>query len=217
MANKPSKPRGSQALKSDLKILRERGLYKPKNSRAAPTEYAKRIAKKFSDVISGKASVVTAKSAKRGGKGFIEASRLAAGDRAGTIRAVRNKVIVPTQGGEQARYSVKTGRVRVTRKTEGGNYIRETFPGDHRSLKAIKAQLKPGDRVAVPLFRGRKGVEWQTMTPEEFEAFWRQYSNRGTAPAYDKDGKRKIYHDLASHVQIFRYEAPRAPRKRKLI
>jgi hypothetical protein len=217
MARKASKPGASQDLKSNLKILKDRGLYKPKNSRAAPTGYAKRIAKKFSDVISGKASVVTAKSAKHGGKGFIEAARLAMGDRAGTIRAVRNKVIVPTQGGEQARYSVKTGRVRVTRKTEGGTYVRESFPGDHRSLKTIKAQLKPGDRVAVPLFRGRKGVEWQTMELAEFEAFWRQYSSRGTAPVYDRVGKRKIYHDLASHVQIFRYEAPRAPRKRKLI
>ena len=96
----------------------------------------------------------------------------------------------------------------MTRKVGADTYVREPFQGKSRQLKDLLKQLGPNDRIAVPLFRGKRGVEWQNMTADEFAAFWRQYSLRGTART--EKGSRRIYHDLGKVVQIFRIEGPSA-------
>lgn len=195
MAKKTRKSQSGQAQKSGLKKLREKGLYKPKKPRAAPTKYGKSLLSRFADVLSGKASVVTA--VEKGRKGFKAASKYArsGNDKMGTVRVVRNKIVVPTQAGEIARFSKKG--VRVTRRVGEDVYVREPL----QKHKQILEQLKPGDRIAVPLNRGKRGVEWMQLTPEDYRAFQRQYD--------------ETYKNLGSHVQIFRLE--KAKRRSRLI
>lgn len=185
MAKKSRKPVLSQAQKRDIKRLREKGVYKPKDARKAPTRHAKGLLVKFADLLRGKAKIVTVKGARR----------FAAGDKPGTVRAVRGKLVVPAQEGEQVRYSKKTGKVRVTRRVGRATYVRELFSGMRRTVEDVLRQLKPGDRVAVPFYRGRFGTEWLNMTEDEFRAFIAEYRER--------------YKGVLNFVEAFRYEGPR--------
>jgi hypothetical protein len=203
VAKNTTKPKLSQSQKSDLKALRKKGLYKPVKPRAAPTKYAKGLLSRFKDVLTGKASVVTAKGQTKRSKGFKEAAQFNRGQSSGTVRAIRNKIIVPTQVGEVARFSKKSGKVRVTRNINGAKYVREPFPKRPRDFRDAGRSLRPGDRIAVPSWRGdAKGVEWYTLSAEEWRMFWLQYGPKGSAET--RGGKKHRYNDLLSHIQISR-------------
>ena len=209
MASKTRKPALSQAETAGLKKLRKVGLYKPKSSRAPPTKYAISLLKTYSDYLTGKASVVTAKSEIKRNKGYKEAASYKKTDKQkpGIVRVIRNKIVVPTQKGEIVRFSKKG--MRVTRKVDGDYYVRTPFKGSTDTLEEIFAQLKPTDRVAIPLYRSaRHGVEWQTVTQDEFRAFYTQYGPSGSAT--NKKGLPRLYDDLTSHIQIFHLEGPSA-------
>jgi hypothetical protein len=200
VAKKSKSARNSQAEKSGLKRLRKKGLYTPKKPRAAPTRYGRGLLKTFADVITGKASVVTVKPAKQKGrkrtKGFAEARKFASGEKPGTVRAKRNKLVVPTQGGERAHYNPRTGKVRVTRRVGSDLYVREPLKGKIRTLDDLRARLRPNDRIAIPFNRGGRGVEWMNMTPDEFHAFMGQYA--------------QTYKNVLNFVEIFRLEGKSA-------
>lgn len=198
-----------------LKELRRKGLYKPENPRRV-TEYGKSLLRKFSDVLSGNATVVTAKGRSettgRAVSGFNLAKKYkVSDDDSGTVRVVRNKIIVPTQKGERARFNERTGKLQVVRKVGRAKYVREPFTGSPSALRDLERQLKPGDRISVPIWRGKRGVEWSIMTQEEFKRFWNEYGPRGSAIVTTAGGRvrKHRYRNLAQHVQRFRYDAPK--------
>jgi len=205
MAKKARRAPNSQEQKKARSILIKKGLYKPKNPRGPLTDYAKKLLRKFSDVTAGKASVVTAKAEKKGNKGFKEARAANTGEnRPGTVRTVRNKIIVPTQTGEQARYSKKEG-VRVTRRVGNDVYVRRPFKRRPRSIAGVRSQLKEGDYIAVPLYRARsRGVEWTRMSPEDFTAFLTQYGPKAT---------KREYENLLDYIEISSIEQPKRERR----
>lgn len=203
IANKPRKSRNVKQTRSELGILRRKGLYKAKRPRAKLTRYALGLLRKFRDVITGKASVVNVGS-------MESAKRLRTGETTGTVRTKGRLAVVPSQGDERVRYSKKTGRIIATRKIGGARYTRETFAHRPRTLKETLKSLKPGDRIAVPMYRGVKGVEWTQYTPDEFSNFWNQYGARGQSRT--KTGQFHRYHDLLSHIQIARYSEPGSKR-----
>lgn len=207
MTRKSQTPTASQAQKRELKRLRDKGIYKPKNPRAAPTRYALSLLNKFADIATGKASVVTAKSAKRGNKGFKEAAALKSDSSSmpGTIRVVRNKIIVPTQGDERARFTRRG--LRVTRKVGNDKYIRTPFKTTPKNLADILSQLKENERVVIPLFRtARKGVEWVPMSRDDFIFFVSQYGPGGSRKS--KSGEPQLYENLFDYIEKFHIEGP---------
>ena len=188
-------PKLSQAEKKTLEILRRHKIYRPKNPRAAPTRHAKTLARKFLDLATGQAQIVTTRSAKKGRKGYVEAHALKNGDKIGTVRARRNKLIVPHHPGERVSYSAKTGEYIVRTNMGEITFERRPLKKHMRTLRELRDQLKPGDRVAVPLFRGHKlGVDWQSMSIEEFEQFW---------SLYGPNASKREYTGLADHVARF--------------
>jgi hypothetical protein len=196
MAKRKTAPKVSAEQKKKLSRLKKRGLYKPKNTRKAPTRYGLSLLKKFSDVLTGKASVVTVKEKRR--KGYKAAKKYAHGEtKPGTVRVVRNKIIVPTSKGERATYSKKRGEILVSRKVGKEFFVRTPFPKSIHTINDVRSQLRPGDRISVPFNRGSRGVEWFNMPLDEFEAFWGEYGPHGS--------KRK-YIGLADQIQIFRTE-----------
>lgn len=208
---KTKKPAFTEAQKAGLKVLKDRGLYHPKNPRSltpGAAKYAKSLLNKFGDVISGKASVVTASA--KGQKGFKAAAKYHHADEiVGTVRVKGNKIIIPSQAGEHAYFSKKTGSVVVARKVGRDRYIRTPFPKRITTIESLRDQLRPGDRIAVPQFRGKRGVNWFNMDQSEFIKLWQQGSggDDGRAP--------KRYDNVENYIQIFRMEGPSAPKAPK--
>lgn len=174
----------NKSVRGDLAKLRRSGLYKPKDARAKPTRYGKSLIAKFADFLTG-----TAKSVKVSSK---IAKQYEGGDRPGTVRRVRNRIVVPAQPDERVTYSAKTGKVRATRRSGKTRYVREPLTGKHTTFESVRRQMRPGDRVAVPFYRGRRGTEWVNMTLDEFEAFMSEYSER--------------YKDAPQHVELYHTE-----------
>lgn len=194
--NKITSPKLSQAEKKTLEILKRHKIYRPKKPRAAPTRHAQRLARKFLDLASGQAQVVTVKSLKRGHKGFSEARKFKTeSEKAGSVRVRRNKLIVPRHAGETVTYSAKRGEYVVRTKMGEITFERRPFSKRLKSIRDVRDALKPGERVAVPLFRGPKlGVDWQSMSLEEFENFWLQYG---------PDATKRVYSGLEKHIARF--------------
>jgi hypothetical protein len=115
MAKRSAK--NSQHIKASLRVLKAKGLYSG-DLRKAPTDYGKRLARKYSDVVTGQAVVtrVAAKPTKRGTG--ARAARLTAKSVADAystqIRAKGSRLIVqvPTSG-TKAVYSPKRGIVEL--------------------------------------------------------------------------------------------------------
>jgi hypothetical protein len=191
------KSQSKEQVKRSLKKLREAGLYAPKHPRRAPTDYAKSLLKRFSDVLTGKARAVTVK--QKGRAGHKLARSFVSGGGPGTVRAVRNKVIVPVQAGERLSFAPKAKRIRVTRKVGRQRYVREPLQGKHRTVESIRAQLRLGDSIAVPFYRGSRGTEYIMMKPDEFSAFIDQV-NQSAARDH------KAPYQVASYAEAFRLE-----------
>ena len=77
--------------KSQLSILKKKGLYKPKNPRGPVTDYGKSLLHKFSDVISGKSAVVTVRpdNNHKGNKAAAEYKTLASSKKASNAIMVK--------------------------------------------------------------------------------------------------------------------------------
>lgn len=172
---KSRKPNVSQAQKDGLKILKQKGLWKPEKPRAAPTKYALSLLRKYAPVIKGEASVVTVPKDKSN-KGFKEA-RSQADNKVGVF-AVRNKLVIPKAEGEKVSYSRKRHTYRVTQTSRDGTtkYIRE--PLGRKISSPDEIQLKPNQRVSVPFNRPGRGIEWMDLTEDDFRATWNQYKDK---------------------------------------
>lgn len=199
MAKKTKTIKLSQAEKSDLKKLREKGLYNPKNARK-PTKYSKSLLKKFRDVLSGNAGVVTAdaKTAKR---------YKSKNSKSGEIRAKGNKIIVPKLPGEKVTYSKKRHEVNVYREMKTGErYVRKPFNGRPKSYDDLKNQLGPNDRIAVAYYRGVKNpLEWQYFDEADFyNTFVGGYSNVESQEKRDKALKWALQHSMISYTDASR-------------
>lgn len=195
MAKKNKKVSLSQQEKAALKKLREKGLYKPKNARK-PTKYGKSLISKFSDVLTGKSKAV-----KTDRKTVAKYHREKA--KPGEVRTKGDRIIVPVLPGEKAVYSRKRKEVEVYREIETGQrYVRTPFEKRPKSYDALKAQLKEGDRIAVPYYRGKnKPVEWSYFDEVEFyNTFIGGYSKKETEQA-----REKALEWALEGVQISRY------------
>ena len=152
--------------------MKRKGLYTGDTRR--PTKYGKSLLRKFADVLSGRAEVVTV-SRKGKSKGYKEAHAYANASRE-DIRVVRNRIVVPVNPGETVSFSRKTGRVRVSRTIGGEKFIRERFKQPLTGPNSYK--LKGNERFAVPFYR-RGQIEWYYYTQEDFQEFWYLYVSEG--------------------------------------
>lgn len=169
-----AKSKGSDAkVKAQLKILKSKGLYSG-DLRKAPTRYAKRQTRKFADVISGNAKVVTVKRTKIAGPKFAPAKYY-------TSRTYRKfgfvvkqrKVVIPIQPGEKV--SLSKGRVKVTRQVRGETYTRTPIPILNRDVNNLP-ELRANQRYLIPFARGRGKIDYQTFTREELIRLVTEYA-----------------------------------------
>lgn len=194
-SNKPSLS-DRQVLQA-LAVLKKRALYNGKlRGKTAPTKYGRELAKKYSDVIEGRAHVVTIKSNIKRNKGYKEAREFKE-----TNRVVKNKVIVPkTFSKERVTYSRKTGDIRVTSHNTSGSYVRIKRKKKVQTLADLSA-LKKNQRYVVTFNRG-KGHEPDTPT---FESKEELISILGE---YERTGR---YKNIASNVDVIEYRPGKLP------
>ncbi len=129
-------------VKKSLKILRDKGLYEPKNARAKPTRYGKSLIKKFGDVVKGKAFVLSAK------------PEALAKLKADQYRMSHGKVVIPAQGTNVRPRISKTGDV-IRRQTIGkATYrmrparFRNGEVEDITAFQSYRFPVRHGNRVA---------------------------------------------------------------------
>jgi len=113
-----------------LRTLERLGLYKPKEAitRKHITTHGEKLLRKFAPVLSGRATVVTAKA------GTVQIAsevatrkpilkKLSARQRAAYYRSVDtvvgDKIVVPVKKGEHPRFNKKTGEIEVDMKVSG--------------------------------------------------------------------------------------------------
>lgn len=167
----------AQATKSKLKVLKSKGLYSG-DLRKAPTRYAEGLTRKFSDVLAGKAEVVTVPRVTRapagtipirapGGKGVVAARKTAkalAEEYSIAVRAKGNKLIVQkATAADRVIYSPRARTLELVRPF--GDDQEERIPlrkemhltelPDNTIDFGIR-KLRADESYAVP-FRGKNG------------------------------------------------------------
>lgn len=183
-----TKSKTSQEQKRELKKLREKGLYTPKDARAKPTKYALSMLRKYRDVLDGKAAVLTIPKTKKS-KGWKVAKDNA--DPGLGVYAVRNKLVVPKNEGEKITWSGKKKTYRVSRwsSDKSTQYIRE--PINRKITNPQQIKLLPGQRISIPFNRPGRGIEWMNLTEKDFLEAWQQYKEQGQ------------YRTMGDHLHIF--------------
>ncbi|MGE3388105.1 MAG: hypothetical protein AB7K41_15350 [Bdellovibrionales bacterium] len=190
-----------QAEKRALKKLREKGLYTPKDARAAPTKYGRSMIRKYRDVLDGRATVITIPKTKRS-KGW-KAARDNADPSLG-VYAHRNKLVVPKNEREHISWSTKKKTYRVsfwsTDKTT--RYVRE--PVKRKISNPAQIKLREGQRISIPFNRPGRGIEWMNLTEQEFKETWAEYHDRGR------------YKTMGEHLHISWVVQPDKKRRAKI-
>lgn len=164
-----SKARERQA-KRDLAILKEKGLYRG-DLRKKTTRYARAQARKFSDVIEGKAAVVNAPSYKD------------AREYKGKFDTKFNKIIVPKKKGERVRYSNKSHAITSTR-TEVGTKIKKMILPKTPERKSDLPKAPRGTRTvyAVPFGFGHNAYRRRWTDFNEMVKDMAPYENKSHNP-----------------------------------
>lgn len=176
--SKDSRAASLAQVKKTLSKLKKAGLYKPTNGRAAPTKYAKSLAKKFADVSAGNAFV-------------LKASKKAIEENRGLYRTARGRLVIEKDALTQRAYvEKKTGRVIKTGKIGDARFVlRPAGITQDRGLPG----LQPGERYVVPFKRGKGPMATVTYAnDDELLAVLNDYEKR-------KDHK---YKDMFRNVMI---------------
>lgn len=166
-----SKPPTRSQIKRDARKLKSLGLYDG-DLRKKPTRYLIGQTKKFRDVLSGSAKVVSTP------------SRKTAKEYKSSFKTKGNKIIVPAVKGDRVTYSKKTREI-VTRRTRHERKLRIVHPKRLRSVRDLD-NLPHGHNVTYRMPIGLGGA-METMTYEEVKKFYHEYSKRGA-----KGGKHSL-------------------------
>jgi len=166
-------------VKKSLSVLRRKGLYKPSVKRGAPTRYAKSLLKKYSDVVSGEATVVTAPTVR-------EASA-----QRGAFRTSRKKIVVrKSEFSERARYSRKAGGVVQYMGVPGARYYLR--PANVSHIGEVPP-LVEDQFYALPFRHGTKISFTFASSVEEIARLVLEY---------ETDVTKNVYKDMLSYLQI---------------
>ena len=164
-------PAKTQETKSKLKVLKKKGLYSG-DLRKAPTRYAESLTRKFSDVLSGHAKVITVPHhAGKKSKGIVAARKEASQLAEAYGLAVRNKgahLIVKTVTPEDTiSYSPKKKLLEIVRKRSDDVEERIEL---RKHLSLVKREsgefdldirkLQNDESYVIPFNRGRGSIQY---------------------------------------------------------
>lgn len=145
---KNSRSQNLAQVRKSLKILREKGLYKPENARAKPTRYGISLTKKYQDVIRGHAFVLTPNK-----ETLSKISK--------EFRKTRGHVVVPKAGTNIKPRITKSGQ--ILRRAQFGKTKYRFRP----LLGAELPDLAPMQAYSVMIMEGREPIIRNFHTKEE--------------------------------------------------
>lgn len=153
-------------VRAQLRVLKDKGLYRGDLRKAKPTAYGKKLVKQFSDVLSGKAAVLKAPKNKDAAV-FKD-----------TFRVRYNRIVVPKEKGENVRYDAKKRTIKSSRVRRGK---KETVTKAARPVDSIFGlpPERPGRFYRVP-FGGGQSFTFETR--KELEAFMQPYEEKSRNP-----------------------------------
>ena len=171
--------------KKSAKILIRAGLYNPKVLSGQPTDYFKRLSRRYSDVIEGRAETV-----KVPNRAVAQSFARAPVEKGGpAIRAKGARVVIAKKpGAGRARYNKKKNAIRRTQKTSGGSYVFSISPTGTRTELP---PLKRGQSYAVPVGRGNEYIFFSDAV-----SFWNTFGAEGSGASYK---------NALQHVEIVDY------------
>ena len=166
----------NRQLKSDLRKLKEKGLYSG-DLRRKPTGYGHKVRNKFKDVLEGKAAVVSAPSRKEA-RAFSD-----------TFKVKRNKIVVPKQKGDRVRYNSKSGAIEASRKAFGKR-IKITVVSSRKGTWHELPSEKKGRFYRIPF--GSGGIAYTFDSRAELAKFMEPYEQKAFNP----------YRDWCQYVEV---------------
>jgi hypothetical protein len=154
--------------KKDIRRLEKLGLYHPKTDHV--TDYGKKQIRKYSDVLSGRATVVRAK----GGRVHVASDiatktkiykQLSAAERAkayrGILRVKGDRIVVAQPPSTRPRFSAKTGEITVDVKNVGVIKRGRLVPVKIQSIDDLRRLDSKGFYFALPLRKyGSRTTDW---------------------------------------------------------
>lgn len=169
----------SRRTKHALAQLKRKKLYKG-DARKAPTHYGKSLVAKLSDVLKGKAAVIT--TTRTTARKYREAG----------FKVRGNKIIVPKEKGERYKIS-KSGEITSTRRTLTGQKVKKHVePSKRETVRDLPTHAPNGNRYqyAVPFKRGR----------DAFERF--RFPDKESLQHFMQPGYDKRYPDWLQYVEL---------------
>jgi hypothetical protein len=154
--------------KSDLKKLQRLGLYNPKSDKV--TAYGKSQIRKFSDVLSGRATVVKAtagkvhiasdiKTRKKITKGLSASYRASA--YRGVLRVKGDRIIVAQEPSTKPRFDKRTGEITIDVKNVGEIKRGRLVPVKISNIDDLRNLESEGYYFGLPLRKyGSRTIDW---------------------------------------------------------
>jgi len=176
-----------------LARLKKIGLYKG-NARKRPTKYGKFLVKKYSDVLSGEAAVISAPS-------YGEARRYRSETGNKLFRVSRNKIVVKKKKGETFKYDKRSKAVVSYSKEYGQKVKRIKLPGVPENVNEILPKKRGKKyRYAIPFGSGPNGYRHREETWEGMVQFMQPYEQSTSNP----------YQNWQEYIEIEEYESDEA-------
>ena len=227
-----AKSSAPQDIKAALKILKKKGLYSG-DLRKAPTSYAKRMVRRYSDVVSGAAvvfSVPRHKTKRSTGMAAARAEAKSLAEAYGlAVRAKGYHLIVNTVSpDDKVIYSPKKKLLEIER-ARGSDYVERIELRKHMELQLQEdgtlelgiRTLKDGESYVVPFNRGNGQIQYLYFADKDaLLAMLNQYGKDRVDTRYNSRKRKKgaKYNPVikgwnaADYVSIARLK--KAPRKR---
>ena len=212
--------------KAALKILKKKGLYSG-DLRKAPTDYAKRLTRRYSDVVKGSAQVIAIpKIATAKNKGIVAARKDAkslAAEYSLAVRAKGNHLIVKSVSpSDKVIYSPKKKLLEIEHKL-GMDYVERIELRKHMALEVQEdgtldfgiRDLKENETYVVPFNRGNGAIQYlQFADKAALMAMLNEYGRDRIDPRSKHGIKIKAWTDASDFVSIAHKRAVKRKRSK---
>lgn len=178
MAKRPTR-RDAKQYRDDVKKLKRLGLYEPKSDKV--TSYGKKQVSKFSDVLSGRATVVRAKGGTvrvTNAKGERIKKELSAAQRAssykGILRVKKDRIIVNAPPDKRPRFNKRTGEIDIDVKNVGKIVRGRLVPTRISDVDDLRKLESAGYYFALPLWHGTITYDDVNELIQDITAYYRK-------------------------------------------
>lgn len=159
-----------KAARSDLAKLKAKGLYNGDLRKQKPTRYGRNLVRRFADVLTGKAAVVTTST-----KAGLEYRKHG-------FRGKGNRIVVEKAPTDRIVFNKRTGAIDRYSSRYGDRHKETLLAGEPRALKAAR-----GKQIFYTMPFGREPNQYRIRFDsfDELQKFMQPYEQKATNPFLD--------------------------------